>query len=351
MKRIPRISRILLAAAALLLGLTFAFPLWKISLWAPQYPEGLSFSIWSFQFTGDVQTVNVLNHYIGMQPIAKESFPELEWFPKAFAALLGTGLLAALVGRRILAWAWTATLLGFASWSLYDFYAWGYRFGHELSPDAPIKMEDMVYQPPLIGSKEFLNIVADSWPDIAGIGFTFAIFFAVVAVILDARPGLFSRIRPGKGAAPLAATLGLLVLSAGSLTGCTQGKAQPIDFGVDSCSECRMKITDRRFGGEVISSKGKVAKFDSLECMNRFLHKHSDEGARLFVVDASRSGELVPASGASFFLQPGLRSPMGQGILASDDTSRLRPLLNERAGEPSLYKWEQLRSEILTAVQ
>jgi copper chaperone NosL len=75
--------------------------------------------------------------------------------------------------------------VGFAFFSLYDFWKWEYEFGHNLSPDAPIKMEDMVYQPPLIGSKDFLNIQASSWPEIAGLAFAVSVFLAVVVFIIS----------------------------------------------------------------------------------------------------------------------------------------------------------------------
>ncbi len=67
------ISRGLEALASLLLVGVFFFPLWKISLVAPQYPEGLSMYIWVNDIKGgtehDLYNINLLNHYIGMKPI------------------------------------------------------------------------------------------------------------------------------------------------------------------------------------------------------------------------------------------------------------------------------------------
>jgi copper chaperone NosL len=53
-------------------------------------------------------------------------------------------------------------VLGIAG--LIDFYMWGYDYGHNLNPRAPIKVPGMSYQPPLIGCKQLLNINACSWP-------------------------------------------------------------------------------------------------------------------------------------------------------------------------------------------
>lgn len=182
MKNIPRI---LFFVAGLLLATTFFLPMWQIQLWAPQYPEGLSLYIWADKFTGDVQTVNILNHYIGMAKIEAEAFPELKMFPVAFGILLGAAFLVAIIGRRLFAYLWTAGVVGFASWSMLDFYNWEYKFGRNLNPDAAIKMDDMIYQPPLIGSQQFLNITASSWPSWAGFAFTASILVAFAALVIE----------------------------------------------------------------------------------------------------------------------------------------------------------------------
>ncbi len=60
------LTRWMLIASALLLPVTLLFPLWKIELTAPQYPEGLEMKIWLLILSGDVEVINGLNHYIGM---------------------------------------------------------------------------------------------------------------------------------------------------------------------------------------------------------------------------------------------------------------------------------------------
>jgi copper chaperone NosL len=52
--------------------------------------------------------------------------------------------------------------------AMYDFWSWGYEYGHNLSPDAAIKVPGMSYQPPLIGYKELLNFGAYSIPAAGG---------------------------------------------------------------------------------------------------------------------------------------------------------------------------------------
>ena len=49
-----------------------------------------------------------------------------------------------------------------------DFWRWEYQYGHDLDPDAAIRIPGMAYQPPLIGFKQLLNFGAYSIPDIGG---------------------------------------------------------------------------------------------------------------------------------------------------------------------------------------
>ena len=174
-----KFSRVILIVAAVLLALAFFFPLWRIGLIAPQYPEGLSLHIWINKITGDIRTVNTLNHYIGMAKVEPDKIPELRLFPFFFGFFTVSGIIAAALNRRRLTQLWCIGLLAFAVTGLYDFYAWEYRYGHELSDDAPMKLEES-YQPPLIGTKQLANITASSWPDLGGYAFAGSAFLAFV---------------------------------------------------------------------------------------------------------------------------------------------------------------------------
>ena len=166
-------SRLLLAASALLLGAAFLFPLWRITLQAPQYPEGLGLEIRVNTVTGvrpqDLQNINGLNHYIGMKAIEPDAIPELTLMPLALGALMIAGIVVAAVGRRSLARAWVALFLVGSIAGLADFWYWQYDYGHHLDVEnAPIKVPGMTYQPPLFGTKQLLNFTATSWPGLGG---------------------------------------------------------------------------------------------------------------------------------------------------------------------------------------
>jgi hypothetical protein len=167
-----RSTRLILAVSSLALALLYVLPLWHIGLKAPQYPEGLGLYIEVDHVRGqqpqDLNSINNLNHYIGMKKITPEDIPELRLMPWLLGGLIAGGLLAALAGRRFLLYAWVGLFLAGAAAGLADFYKWGYDYGHDLDPEAIIKIPGMSYQPPLIGSKQLLNFHATSWPALGG---------------------------------------------------------------------------------------------------------------------------------------------------------------------------------------
>ncbi len=164
-----RATRLLLAGAAVAVSLAILLPLWEVRLVAPQYPEGIGLRILSHTVRGlnpnDLNSINILNHYIGMKPIVPDSIPELRYMPwllaGAAAWLLG---IAWRGGRRQLkAWLVVIALLGAVG--LWDFWRWEYDYGHNLDTEnAAIVVPGMTYQPPMVGRKQLLNFVAAAGP-------------------------------------------------------------------------------------------------------------------------------------------------------------------------------------------
>jgi hypothetical protein len=186
-----RLSRWVVAATSLLLLAVFVTPLWRIDLIAPQYPEGLGLRIWIDRITGlkpnDLNSLNGLNHYIGMRAIVPESIPELRLMPYLLAGAIVAGLLVALAGRRPLLYAWGVLFTLGAVAGLADFWKWGYSYGHELDPHAAIKVPGMSYQPPVIGGKQLLNFHATSWPGLGGWITILAVGSVVTVALLEWR--------------------------------------------------------------------------------------------------------------------------------------------------------------------
>lgn len=178
MKQLPRIF---MALAALLLLTLFLFPMWRITLIAPQYPDGVTMFIWINKIGGEtastIQNINILNHYVGMKYIEPDSIPELKYFPKIILGMVVLGLAAAAINRRWAFLGWGLLMVILAAAGLYDFYLWEYDYGHNLSDTAPIKIPGASFQPPLIGTKLILNFTAISLPHTAG-------YFAGLSIVL-----------------------------------------------------------------------------------------------------------------------------------------------------------------------
>lgn len=161
-----------MVAAALALMALFVFPMWRITLIAPQYPDGVTLYIWINKLSGDgpgtLQNVNILNHYVGMKKIDPDSIPELKYFPYVIMGLVGAALLAAFIDRPFVYLTWLILFIILALLGIYDFYLWEYDYGHDLSPTAPIKIPGASFQPPLLGTKMILNFIAQSYPHTGG---------------------------------------------------------------------------------------------------------------------------------------------------------------------------------------
>ncbi len=158
--------------AALGLLTLFLFPMWRITLIAPQYPDGVTMHIWINKIGGEtastIQNINILNHYVGMKYIDQESIPELKYFPYIVVGMVVFGLIAAATDKKGLFLTWAIVMVLLAVAGIYDFYLWEYDYGHNLSPTAPIKVPGASFQPPLIGSKLILNFTAISLPHTSG---------------------------------------------------------------------------------------------------------------------------------------------------------------------------------------
>ncbi|KAA9325694.1 hypothetical protein [Adhaeribacter soli] len=183
------VSKVLMLLAALSLSLLFFFPMWKIYLEAPQYPEGLEMHIWVNKLGGNteytLQNFNILNHYIGMEKINADSFAELKYMPYIVYFLIGSGIIVAFLNKRSLALTWLIMLIVGGAAGLLDFYLWLVKFGTNLDPKAPIKVPGMTYIPPFLGEKQLLNFKALSLPDIGGLAIGLAILLAAIAVYIE----------------------------------------------------------------------------------------------------------------------------------------------------------------------
>lgn len=330
-KIVSQKQRYILIFAITLMGMSLWLPLWRIDIWAPQYPEGLTMQISASHIAGNVDQINILNHYIGMKKIIPEQIPELTLIPWILATIIGLGYLASFSKKIFWVKAWLGVVGVSGIVGLIDFYRWGYDYGHNLDPEAPIKMVGMTYQPPLLGFKRILNIEAYSLPDLGAYALVLGLML-VLGVILW--PFLKAKIVPRlKEVVSL-----ILPLFIFSIVSCTDNKPDPIQVDVDHCANCHMKISDVRFGGEILTKKGRTYKFDSLQCMHEYLEKNSVALKTAFVEDYFHPGTLVDVSDAHFLSGSTLRGPMGASTVGSKDREALEKLKILSSGKMTDWK-------------
>ena len=341
MHRLHSLTRLILAIAVLALIAGYFVPLWQIQLWAPQYPEGLNMKIWINNLSGSFDIINGLNHYIGMEMIKVEMFPEFGYMIYLLGALIALGLLAVVMGSRKWLWVYVIVLALGALAGLGDFYAWGYQYGHNLNPNAAIQVPGMSYQPHLLGYKNLLNFTAYSGPDIGG-------WIMIVSGVIAGMLLMWEQFLRKECASsmPLAAstkagfTAATALVVAMSLTGCDAGP-EPIRYGQDECTSCKMTIADQRFGAEIITKKGRIIKFDDLCCMADYVkegHVTESEIKQRVVCNFNRPNVFLPVESALFLKNDELKSPMRADSAAFATEAELQSV-KSRLGSGQQARW------------
>lgn len=333
-------SRVLTAIAALALIVSVYQPIWKIDLTAPQYPEGLSMNIWANKLGGDVEIINGLNHYIGMKTLHADEFIEFTVLPYIIWALSLLGLLTAVLNKRKIFNFYFILFVLFAVVAMVDFYRWEYNYGHNLNPTAPIQVPGMAYQPPLIGYKQLLNFSAYSIPDTGGWVFIGSGVLFCLVLLLE----WIQKRREKKTASPeirLAATA-VIISVVFSLLGCT-AEPQTIRFGKDGCDHCKMTIMDKKFGGEIVTDKGKIFRFDDVRCMIEFSTTENSidkKTASYYLLDYAGNGGFIKSDLAFLMKTDKVRSPMGGNIVAFKDEQSRQKAMTELNG--TAVNWPEL---------
>jgi copper chaperone NosL len=355
-------SRVLILVASLALGLMYVLPVWTIKLEAPQYPEGLGMVIRINTIEGvkkhDLNNINNLNHYIGMQRIVPESIPELRIMPFIAGVLMLTGILTAALARRRILYAWTIVLIAISAVGMADFWKWNYDYGHNLDDEnAIIKIPGMSYQPPIIGSRQILNFTAHSWPGVAG---WMAILAAMTAVGVSATeyrrrekdaPASGGEADPphhpsDDGSLRPLTTVAIIALLS---TACSTPEPRPLVAGIDGCADCLMVVDGGGHGAEIVTVTGKIYTFDSAECMVNYLLADGREQVAhsTWVIDFANPDELVDAESAFYLVSPTLGSPMGLGVTAFGRVQDRDGAVHAFGGRPA--DWSDIQAVVSTA--
>lgn len=127
------------------------------------------------------------------------------------------------------------------------------------------------------------------------------------------------------------------------ITACKR-QFEPINYGREACTYCKMTIMDKHFSAEILTGKGRAIKFDDLGCLLQYIKDEhfTDDDARIFVADYNNpDGEFLDARNAIYIQSGQLKSPMG-GNYASSATMALANKLNVKFNS-SLLNWDKLK--------
>lgn len=314
-------------------------PIWKIDLQAPQYPEGLTLQIYASKLGGNVEIINGLNHYIGMKTLHAEDFIEFTILPYLIGAFAVLFIIVGIANRKKWLTLLLVAFLVFGVVAMADFYRWNYNYGHDLDPNAAIKVPGMAYQPPILGYKQLLNFGAYSIPDTGGFIFIGAGLALCLCVFAEWRTGKGKKTGINKKMPQQVAAFVLLAMLS-SMSSCTT-EPEPLKIGVDNCYFCKMTISDARFGGEITTTKGKYFKFDDTHCLRSFLQSNALEEkdiAAIYLVDFSGNHALVKADNTFLLQSEELRSPMGGNIAAFSNADSLKEIMKKFSGKETTWK-------------
>jgi copper chaperone NosL len=124
-------------------------------------------------------------------------------------------------------------------------------------------------------------------------------------------------------------------------------ESQPISYGSDMCEFCRMSIVDQRFGSEIVTRKGKIYKFDAVECMVNYLDKRVEDESQLKYIltnTLDKPGDLVDVQDCKFLISENMPSPMGAFINPFRDIKIATSNQEENSG--TIHDWTGLRDEL-----
>jgi copper chaperone NosL len=186
----------LLLVAVLALLPCYLFPLYDMTMFAPQYPDGLRLHIYSYKLDGgnhgqDVKEVNVLNHYIGMKDLDTAEFTEFKWIPFVVGALGLLFLRTAVQGKMTHLVDVLVLYLYFGLFSLWSFAYKMYWYGHNLAPTASVRVAP--FTPPLFGYKKLANFEVYSYPAIGSYALAAVVVVLLLALVVAWRQ---SRVQP-----------------------------------------------------------------------------------------------------------------------------------------------------------
>jgi len=131
---------------------------------------------------------------------------------------------------------------------------------------------------------------------------------------------------------------------------CTAQGPKPIRVGEDRCETCLMGIAQERFSSELITRRGKVHTFDSIECLVWFIESEPEtaDARSYWVTDHEGPPRMLDARKAFYIRSDSIHSPMGVGVAAYADRGT-RDAALELLGTGEALDWNEVRAAVRSA--
>ena len=110
---------------------------------------------------------------------------------------------------------------------------------------------------------------------------------------------------------------------------------EAIEYGKDACHHCKMTLVDKKFGGELVTKKGKVYKFDDINCMMMFYNSgevSTDDFSHKLVVDYSQPATLIDADHAFYLKSDTIQTPMASHVAAFENEETMKTSKKQLGG-------------------
>ncbi len=125
------------------------------------------------------------------------------------------------------------------------------------------------------------------------------------------------------------------------LISCVTKEAEPIKLNSDACEFCKMKISDGKFGAELITNKGRIYKFDDMHCMISYHKENLTTNIQSFYIhDFSQNNILIPAETAFYVKGGEINSPMRGNIIAVKTEEEANKVIEKYKANPT--SWSEI---------
>ena len=109
---------------------------------------------------------------------------------------------------------------------------------------------------------------------------------------------------------------------------------------------CKMIIVDQRYACELVTEKGKVFKFDAVECLINFTHSRSIQNPDIhfqLVTSYDQPGKLIAAGNCQYLRSAQMPSPMGMFLTAFEKMDTAMKFQARHDGK--IYDWVLLNDQ------